>query len=287
MNSISFEIIDRLPQGLLEVYRKVDDAAKTTGCEYLVIGAIARDMVLHHGFGANIQRGTRDVDFGINVASWGVFAKLKTHLLNNGFSADSRAMQRLHYVASDQLPWEIDIVPFGAIETANSIISWPPDHDIAMSVLGFKEALHDGIHVLIAKDPDLTIPIASPAGLCLLKLIAWLDRPPERRAKDAMDIRYLIDTYPKIPQVFDSLYDDGYMQLQDWDEPRASAMKLGKDVGEIANTETVAFLQNRLMNSTDAKERLAREMNRRGTYDGDNSLTLLEILLLSTMNSIT
>lgn len=281
MNAISFEIIDRLPSGLLEVYRKVDEAARTTDCEYLVVGAIARDMVLHYGYGADIQRGTRDVDFGINVPSWDVFAKLKAHLLNHGFTADARAMQRLHYLASDQLPWEIDLVPFGAIETAESIISWPPDHDIAMSVLGFREALDDAIVVLIAKDPDLTIPIASPAGLCLLKLIAWLDRPPKRRAKDAFDIRYLIDKYSEIPQIRNSLYDNGHMEAQGWDEPKASAMKLGEDVGKIANGETIAFLKSRLSSNPATQERLAREMSHRGSYDDGNNLTLLEILLVS------
>ena len=63
-------IAGKLPLGLVELYADINEHAKKLAIDFLVVGAMARDMVLVHGFGSNIERGTRDVDFGINVASW-------------------------------------------------------------------------------------------------------------------------------------------------------------------------------------------------------------------------
>jgi predicted nucleotidyltransferase len=41
---------------------------------------VARDLVLAYGFDAGIERGTRDVDFGIQVNSWEDFQTLKDAL---------------------------------------------------------------------------------------------------------------------------------------------------------------------------------------------------------------
>jgi len=37
---------------------------------YVVVGATARDLVLHYGHGAAIRRATQDVDFAIEVPDW-------------------------------------------------------------------------------------------------------------------------------------------------------------------------------------------------------------------------
>jgi len=44
---------------------------------------------------------------------------------------------------------EVDLIPFGGLENADGTISWPPDGDTVMSVLGFKEALEASIDVLL------------------------------------------------------------------------------------------------------------------------------------------
>lgn len=279
MNNISVELINRLPNGLREIYQHVDAAAKATNCSYLVVGAMARDVILVHGFGAKIERGTRDVDFGINVASWSAFSLLKEHLIRIGFTPDTRALQKLHYHCSDALPWEIDIIPFGALENAESIISWPPEYAINMSVLGFEEAEKGSIKVVLSKDPETVVPVASPVGICLLKLIAWLDRPREKRPKDASDIKYLIETFSKIPVVYDELYTEEYMERQQFDETKASAMKLGHDVGVLASEKTRQYLEEKLFSRPDTIEALAREMSNRKEYALEENHVLIKILI--------
>ncbi|MEK7258178.1 MAG: nucleotidyl transferase AbiEii/AbiGii toxin family protein [Pseudomonadota bacterium] len=279
MNNISIELINRLPIGLREIYQKMNSAATATDCDYLVVGAMARDLILVHGFGAKIERGTRDVDFGINVESWSVFSSLKQYLVGMGFTADKREFQKLHYLGSDNLPWEIDVIPFGFVEKAESLISWPPEYNKNMSVLGFEEASTSSIKVVISKDPEIIVPVASPVGMCLLKLVAWLDRPEERRPKDAIDIKYLIETFSKIPAVNDELYAQGYMAKQDFDETKASAMKLGHDVGMLASHNTKQYLEKNLFSRQEVIESLAREMSGKKQYALAESYEFIQILI--------
>jgi len=253
-------ITDKLPQGLVQLYSDITEHAGKLAIDFLVIGAMARDLVLVHGFGSKIERGTRDVDFGINVASWEEFLALRDSLLQAGYKPTAHKMHRLTCVDKDDLPWEIDIVPFGKIADKNNNIHWPPGDSFAMNVLGFPEAFEHALKVQIEEKPNIVIPVASPSGVCLLKLIAWLDREVELRAKDAADFEYLIQSYSKVPQIYDALYEDGYMEAQEWNETKASAMKLGTDVAKIASVETIAFLKKELFLQPDRTEQFVREM---------------------------
>ena len=48
--------------------------------------------MLYHGFGEEIERGTRDIDFAIQV----------------DFYIDKTVPYRLGYIDSDDMPWELD-----------------------------------------------------------------------------------------------------------------------------------------------------------------------------------
>ncbi len=45
--------------------------------DFLVVGAMARDLMLHFGQGVPIARATTDIDFGIAVAGWEEFQQLR------------------------------------------------------------------------------------------------------------------------------------------------------------------------------------------------------------------
>lgn len=47
----------------------------------LVVGAYARDLLLHHVHGFDIERATSDVDFAVAVADWGQFFAARASLL--------------------------------------------------------------------------------------------------------------------------------------------------------------------------------------------------------------
>jgi predicted nucleotidyltransferase len=260
VNNTFVNVAGKLQPGLVELYTDISEAAASLGIKFLVVGAMARDLVLVHGYGSIIERGTKDVDFGISVASWDDFDRLKTCLLEAGFQPDEHKAHKLTRNDLAGLPWEVDIVPFGGIADDNQHISWPPEQAFVMTVLGFAEAFENSLTVQISEAPDITIPVASPAGVAILKLVAWLDRERESRAKDAMDFKYLIQSYTNIPDIFEAVYEEGCMEAQEWDENKASAMKLGTDAGAIALSETKAFLKEQLFEHPGRKEQFARDM---------------------------
>jgi len=240
--NISIDICEKSPRGIVPLYRAIDTAAKALNMPYLVVGAMARDLVLAFGFDARIERGTRDVDFGIQVDSWDDFQNLKRVLIEQGFTT-TREEQRL--IGPDD--WDLsldtlDLVPFGGIQDEAANISWPPQGNMVMNVLGFEEALQNATSVIISRDPLLEIPVASPPGMALLKLVAWTDRDAEIKAKDARDFHYLMTSYSKIDKIDELTYTEGVMEKYGYDGDLASAYLLGKHAGEIAHPATTAYI---------------------------------------------
>lgn len=274
MNNTSINISGKLHKGLVELYQDVITIADRLGIKVLVVGAMARDLVLVHGFGATIERGTRDVDFGVNVATWEDFQTLKQELLQIGFKESPGIQHRLQRNDSDGSPWEIDIIPFGEIASAKKEISWPPNADFVMSVVGFEEAHLHAIVVQISESPDTFISVASPAGIVLLKLIAWLERDRDKKPKDAEDINYIISSYSKIPEISGALYEDGHMEALEWDESLASARKIAFDCAKIASQETAQLLIDRLLNRPELLEQLSRQMPGYGYSSPEEQLSV-------------
>lgn len=262
MNNTSLNISGKLLTGLVELYHEIEKHSHDLAIPYLIVGATARDIVLVHGYGAAIERGTRDVDFGIQVRTWQQFEKLKARLIESGFAPDKEKVHQLTTTDSEGMLWEIDIIPFGLIAGEQQEIAWPPKYEFIMRVLGFAEAYENALSVIIAEDPKITVHVASPAGMLLLKLIAWLERSEDIRPKDAADIYYLTSHYAKIPSVFNDIYDSGYMEQHDFDEHKAGTMKLAEDAAQIARPDTLRYIKERLFAQGDKLDKLALEISR-------------------------
>lgn len=233
--STSLNISGKIDPATVAIFEAVGGAARDLGMPYVVVGATARDLVLHYGYGVPLERMTRDVDFAIEVPDWAAFNVLKNKLEGQGFRADT-AQHRLYSPANMM----VDIVPFGQVEGEKAVIAWPPQGEFKMNVLGFQEACDHADIVRIQNSPELDVPVATPAGMALLKLIAWTDRAADLRRKDAVDIAYLLSTYEKVPRVNDALYGDrtNIMELYDWDITPSSAHLLGQHALDIAQENT-------------------------------------------------
>lgn len=201
MTDISLNITGKIDSEMVAILGAVNTLAAELAMNYVVVGATARDMVLHHGYGAKIQRVTVDVDFAIEVPDWGAFEAIKNGLSEQGFS-ETRNQHRL--ISPKNMV--IDIVPFGGVEDESAKIGWPPDGDIVMNMLGFQEACESAEWVRIHENPDLDIPVVTPVGMTLLKLIAWTDRAKDKRKRDAEDMAYLLRNYEEIPAIGEALY---------------------------------------------------------------------------------
>jgi predicted nucleotidyltransferase len=243
----------------VEIFDIIHRAVSQWGIPYIVVGASARDLVLHHAHGVEIIRATGDIDFGVQVESWDAFLALKTTLLEKHFK-ESDQKQRL--ISPLGIP--VDFVPFGAIEDDNATISWPPEKDVEMHVLGFREACEHADIVRVRDHPALDIPVVTMAGLSIQKIIAWTNRAPDIRRKDAIDLLYLLKNHERIPSVNEESYEiSGLLEQYGWDATLAGAHLLGTNSAEIILPDTAHHI-SRLETGDMAPlgiERLVEEMS--------------------------
>lgn len=216
--------------------RRFQKSPASLGIPFFVVGATARDMILHYVHGHECKRGTVDIDLGIQVSSWEQYQKLGDGLLKTGLFSPGKEAHRYNYTKG--LP--VDIVPFGPIGNANGDITWPPDHSVKMSVLGFQEAYENAQGIQIRKSPELIIPFATPIGLTVMKLLSWADGLPQRKQKDAYDLAFILRIYFDVlgNEVISEKHSD--LLEGDFDLIHAGARVLGRDIAPILKPETKA-----------------------------------------------
>lgn len=264
------DLSEKIDLATIKLYEVVNQVTNDLGISYMVVGATARDLVLHHGYGAPVKRATTDIDFGIQLESWEAFEKLKSTLIENKFQAGKFAHQLTGPEGT-----KIDIVPFGSLEDKESNIQFPPEGDFEMSVLGFREAHDHADKVIIQQEPLVEIPVVSPQGLALLKIIAWSDRERNKRVNDAEDVKYLLETYESVHGVTDRIYEDAeLMEQYDWNISLASAHMLGVDTALISSEGTKQIVKTILLNNLgDGSNNLVVDMG--GQYEYKENYSLL------------
>lgn len=77
MNRIWLDVSNRIDPVLAEALGEIDRLAADLGIPFAVVGATARDMVLHHGFGLEVRRATRDIDLALEIAHYRAFETLR------------------------------------------------------------------------------------------------------------------------------------------------------------------------------------------------------------------
>ncbi len=264
-------ISGKIDQPTIETYRAIAEETAELGIDYVVVGASARDLVLHYAYGIDITRATTDLDFAIEVEDWVTVECLKDNLVKRAFT-ESDATRRL--ISPTQII--VDLVPFGSIADEDQIIRWPPDNAFAMNVLGFPEACAHAVWVRIQEAPAIDIPVVSPEGLLLLKVISWSDRSRDSRRKDALDMRYLLNVYDRLPHKESGVYDSELLVEYDGDTQLVGAYLLGAKASAIANDATRSYVVSFM--DDEHKDQLALEMGASGD-DYDYTIRLIEVLL--------
>jgi predicted nucleotidyltransferase len=167
-----------------------DVNAKIPNIGILLVGAMARDLLLYYAHGIKAARATEDIDLAFAVASWAEFENVrKTLLSSNSFLPHPVGAHKLLY----QRHLEVDLIPFGGLENADGTITWPPHGDTIMSVLGFREALQSSIDVLLSSGQR--IAVVSLPMLAVLKVLAWQARRNIEPRKDASDLMLILQKY--------------------------------------------------------------------------------------------
>lgn len=210
-------LLKKLLDELIPVFLKLE-------IKFFVIGATARDIIMElHG--EKSGRRTQDIDIAIAIDKWEEFSTIEKEIIQlPNFNKDLKQQQRFLYLKDFQL----DIVPYGGITTAEDKIFWPPDQSFAMTVLGFEEAEKDLLRVKI--DDTLEIDIVSLAGIFILKLVAWKDRH-HKGNKDADDMGFILLNYLNIHEerAVMEYYEQVY-EIENFSITKAGAALLGIDI---------------------------------------------------------
>lgn len=205
-----------------------DAQAAVPPAQWLIVGALARDLHLSYAHGIRLDRVTTDTDLALAINDWAEFADVRGALLRSThFLADRRAEHKLVHRSGRAL----DVVPFGGIEDRSGVIVWPPSGAVTMSVVGYREALAGSIALQLPNQQHTRI--VSLAGLMVLKLIAWSQRHRISPGKDAYDLRLMLTHYLDAGNL-QRLY-EGHADLVDgdFDYLLASARLAGRDVSAL------------------------------------------------------
>jgi len=238
MTSILFNLSGKIDKPIVDTLHILKKVADSSSIPFFVVGASARDFILKHHYGIEPRRKTGDIDLGVEVASWEQFKALFESLIATGQFSHTPERQRLRCGTI-----LIDILPFGAITDKDKKISWPPEHDIIMSMVGFEEAYEHSITVRVSSDPDLDIKMASLPGLAIMKLISWKEEYPDRK-RDAEDLLLIMNKYEEAGNS-ERLYEEDLPLLQEegFDAKLAGTRLLGRDMAKISDPKTFLVIK--------------------------------------------
>jgi predicted nucleotidyltransferase len=259
MTSILFNLSGKIEKPIVEALCLLKGIADSFGIPFFVVGAFSRDLILKHGYGIEPRRKTADIDLGVEVADWEQFEKLKESLIETGHFCLTPEKYRLRCGTI-----LIDILPFGPITDKDKKISWPPEHEIIMSMVGFEEAYEYSMTFRLSSDPELDIKLASLPGLAIMKLIAWKETYPNRK-RDAEDLLLIMNTYEEAGN-YDRLFGEDLPLLQEegFDTKLAGTRLLGRDMAKISDQRTVQIIKGILDAETEelSQYKLATHMIR-------------------------
>lgn len=133
---------------------------------------------------------------------------------------------------------EVDVVPFGDVETDDRRIDW--GDGTRMNALGLRETFASSVRVRLPGGTEVLVPTI--AGLAVLKLTAWSDRRLETK-RDAGDLQTIIGWYGA-GALLDELYDTGLELLEEhgFDPHIAAEHRLGRHMAEQLGASTDAVL---------------------------------------------
>ena len=191
--------------------------------DLLMVGAMARDLLLQYGSGVRVRRATTDVDLAFAVVSWDEFGAFRNALLRSGLFNDSRHEHRLLHKGG----LAIDLIPYGGVEDDAGQIHWPATENL-MSVLGYAEARATAVEIVLPDDQRIST--VSLPMLAVMKIVAWPDRHLIQPRKDASDLMLILRNYLHGKKA-DRLYAGAahLLEADDFDFEFAAAWMAGSD----------------------------------------------------------
>jgi predicted nucleotidyltransferase len=220
-----------------QVFAALDERMRMAQVPCYLIGAAAKDLQALRS-GIRPVRYTNDIDFAIMVPDHDAYRTIMADLLCEGFHA-THLPYRVVHTATDTV---VDVLPFGGIEEQGTVRFDERETELVM--LGFAEVMR-GADALAMPDGRI-LHVPPLPGMCLLKLLAYGDRPD--RGKDLSDILAMIEHYFDV--ALDHLTaDHGDLFVEaNFDRNRCSARAIGRNIGSIiaTNPKAVAHVRSTL-----------------------------------------
>ena len=216
-----------------------------------VVGALARDIAMEILKMPPSPRRTADLDVAIALKDWSQFELLKEQLLKNNF-VKGKPKQRFYYKGEDgNNDYEIDIVPFGELETDEKV-AWPPEGNPEMSVKCFKDVMNIADTVVI--DNTIIVKMAPLSGQFLIKFDTWIDRHL-LTDKDAADMLYIMDNFYLAYVSFKQpVPDDVQETSESFDLLNGGARWIACEMREFLTNEHLQFYTNQLQEQIELDE---------------------------------
>jgi len=232
------KVIRALDPIRISVIRAVHKASQALNFEVFMIGATARILLLEHVLGLSAGRTSNDIDFALAIENWDMYEKIKAYLINEcGFTQSKYKIHQLFFnTAEQQHAYEIDLIPFGTIESAPDTISWPPEMSVILNVAGYRDALNAAIKLEL--ESGLTISIASLPGIAILKIFAWVDRRHDSKSKDAIDLSALLRIYYEAGNITRIYENTAALEAAEYNIELTGAWLLGNDASKVASQTT-------------------------------------------------
>ena len=224
-----------------EVFESIDKVMHKHQISYYLIGASAIALELLKE-GVKPNRGTKDIDFAIMISSLDQYKEVGKSLLEEGFNK----VKAPWTFYSERYNIVIDLLPFGEIEERDTVQFNNRFTDL--HVLGFKEVLAHPQQVQIE---EKLVNIPPLAGMIILKLVAWSDRP-EERTNDLSDILQIIEHYfdynfDEIVEHHNDIFpEEGFDQLRIAAEVLGRKSKIFLEKSERLSNRIYLVLQNNL-----------------------------------------
>lgn len=280
MNNISINISGRIDPERVTLLRDIKEVADDLAIHFFVVGAFARDLNFEHIHHIPAPRVTEDIDIGVEVADWETFRYLTDSLIDRDILKPTKSAHRF---TGNSPAIVVDIIPYGGISNELKKISWPPDHRIIMSMLGFEEAFQSAMAVCLETEPLLEILVPSVPALTVMKIISWNDAYPNRN-RDARDILFILENYHVI--VSEYLYEPPAVLLEEeaFDLCLASVRLLGRKIAQLCSKitkETIVIILDR-ESEENGEVKMLSQMGSAGSFQTkqfENSLKLLKKLL--------
>jgi predicted nucleotidyltransferase len=273
-NSSEITFRDLKIPNFIEVFGIVEEVLKTHGAPYYLIGVSAIALRLAQE-GQRPARGTKDIDFAIMVSSFAEYDAIKDSLLNRGFNQAKMPWTLYH----DGYNVAIDLLPYGQIEE-NDTINFT-DRAVNVVVLGFRESLEEAEEIRL--DEKFTVHVPPLHGMCMLKLIAWADRP-EIRGTDLEDIYYIVSKYYEVSIDEIMEYNPELLDKEPFNRMLIAARMLGRKIAtalgksEPLKERVMGILNDNTLNPSNSK--IGEAWARKHELDLEEAVEILNELKL-------